>query len=50
MFVNADVLEFETRTDADGDYELAGLPAGRYLVNLFKPGYEDRVAKTRHSH
>ena len=45
VFVNADVLEFETRTDANGDYEHAGLPAGRYLVNLYKPGYEDRVGK-----
>lgn len=45
VVVSADVLEFETQTDADGAYELAGLPAGRYLVNLYKPGYEDRVAK-----
>ena len=45
VLVNADVVEFETHTDADGAYELAGLPAGRYLVNLYKPGYEDRVAK-----
>jgi len=45
VFVNADGAEFETQTDANGDYEHAGLPAGRYLVNLFKPGYEDRVGK-----
>ena len=43
--VNADGLAFETQTDADGAYEHAGLPAGRYLVNLYKPGYEDRVGK-----
>ena len=45
VFVNADGAEFETQTDANGDYEHAGLPAGRYLVNLYKQGYEDRVGK-----
>ena len=43
VFVNADRVEFETQTDAEGAYEHAGLPAGRYLVNVYKPGYKDRV-------
>ena len=45
VFVNADVEEFETLTDADGNYEHANLPAGRYLVSLYKQGYADRVGK-----
>ena len=45
VLVNADVQEFKTQTDADGAYEYAGLPAGHYLVNFYKPGYEDRVGK-----
>ena len=45
VFVKADGAEFETQSDAGGDYEHAGLPAGRYLVNMYKPGYEDRVGK-----
>lgn len=45
VLVNANVQEFKTQTDADGAYKLTGLPAGRYLVSLYKPGYEDRVGK-----
>ena len=45
VFVKADGAEFETQSDADGAYEHAGLPAGRYLVNIYKPGYEDRVGE-----
>ena len=45
VLVNADVQEFKTQTDAEGTYELAGLPAGRYLVSIYKPGYQDRVGK-----
>ena len=45
VFVNADLAEFETHTDADGNYEHANLPASRYLVSLYKPGYADRVGK-----
>ena len=45
VLVNTDVQEFKTQTDADGAYELVGLPAGRYLVSIFKPGYQDRVGK-----
>ena len=46
VFVNTDGAEFETQSDKDGHFERAGLPAGRYLVNFYKPGYEDRVGKS----
>ena len=45
VFVNADNSEFETQTDAEGAYEHTGLPAGRYLVNVYKPGYEERLGQ-----
>ena len=45
VLVNTDVQEFKTQTDAEGAYELVGLPAGRYLVSIYKPGYQDRVGK-----
>ena len=37
--------EFTTRTDADGNYEHAGLPAGRYLISISKDGYDERDGK-----
>ena len=37
--------EFTTMTDGDGRYEHAGLPAGRYLISIFKEGYDRRVGK-----
>ena len=43
--VHADGTEFETQSDKDGHFERAGLPAGEYSVNIYKPGYEDRVGK-----
>ena len=43
--VNADGAEFETQSDKDGHFERASLPAGQYVVNLYKPGYEDRLGK-----
>ena len=45
VFVNADSAEFETQTDKDRHFERAGLPAGQYTVNIYKPGYEDRLGK-----
>lgn len=45
VFVKADGAEFETQSDKDGHFERAGLPAGQYTVNIYKPGYEDRVGK-----
>ena len=32
---------FTTTTDANGDYKLTGIPAGRYLISLQKEGYND---------
>ena len=43
--VKADGQEFETQSDKDGHFERAGLPAGQYVVNIYKSGYEDRVGK-----
>ena len=37
--------EWTTKTDANGDYEHSGLPAGRYLISIFKEGYDARVGK-----
>ena len=34
-----------TKTDADGNYKHAGLPAGRYLISISKDGYDERVGK-----
>lgn len=45
VFVSTDGAEFETQSDKDGHFERAGLPAGQYVVNIYKPGYEDRVGK-----
>ena len=44
--VSTDGTEFETQSDKDGHFERAGLPAGQYVVNIYKPGYEDRVGKS----
>lgn len=40
-----DDKEFITKTDADGNYEHAGLPAGRYLISISKEGYDERAGK-----
>ena len=37
--------EFTTTTDADGEYKHAGLPAGRYLISIFKEGYDERIGR-----
>ena len=37
--------EHITTTDAKGDYEKSGIPAGRYLISIFKEGYGDRLGK-----
>ena len=34
--------EFITKTDADGNYEHPGLPAGRYMISISKDGYNER--------
>ena len=37
--------EWTTKTDADGNYKHAELPAGRYLISISKDGYDNRVWK-----
>ena len=37
--------EWTTKTDADGNYKHAGLPAGRYLISISKEGYDTRIGK-----
>lgn len=37
--------EFAAATDANGDYERSGIPAGRYLISIYREGYGDRVGK-----
>ncbi|RKU20627.1 hypothetical protein C6503_05700 [Candidatus Poribacteria bacterium] len=37
--------EWTTKTDVDGNYKHAGLPAGRYLISISKDGYDKRVGK-----
>ena len=32
-------------TDANGDYKKSGIPAGRYLISIFRDGYGDRLGK-----
>ena len=46
--VNAATEEvFTLTTDKDGFYEKKGLPAGRYIINISKNGYGDRVGKSK---
>ena len=37
--------EWTTKTDVDGNYKYAGLPAGRYLISISKDGYDRSVGK-----
>ena len=37
--------EFTATTDANGDYEHAGIPAGRYLMSAYRDRYGDRIGK-----
>ncbi len=39
--------EHTVKTDKDGAYEKKGLPAGRYMISVSKPGYGDRVGRPR---
>ena len=45
VIVAQDGTEFITTTDANGDYEKSGIPAGRYLISIYKDGYHDRLGK-----
>lgn len=40
-----DGTEYTTITDANGDYKHTDIPAGRYLILIYKDGYEDRFGK-----
>ena len=40
-----DGTEYTATTDGTGDYELTGIPAGRYLLSIYKKGYRDRIGK-----
>lgn len=37
--------QYITTTDANGDYKKSGIPAGRYLISIYRDGYGDRVGK-----
>ena len=37
--------EYIATTDTNGDYEKSGIPAGRYLISIFREGYGDRLGK-----
>ena len=43
--VDIDGTEYEATTDENGDYERIGLPAGRYLISIYKEGYGDRLGQ-----
>ncbi|MCY3742246.1 MAG: carboxypeptidase-like regulatory domain-containing protein [Candidatus Poribacteria bacterium] len=43
--VAQDGTEHTTKTDANGDYKKAGIPAGRYTISIHKEGYNDRRGK-----
>ena len=38
--------EYTATTDVNGDYEKSGIPAGRYLISIYKEGYGDRIGKS----
>jgi len=43
--VDIDGKVYEATTDENGNYERTGLPAGRYLISIYKQGYGDRLGK-----
>ena len=45
IIAQGDGKEWTTKTDADGNYKHAGLPAGRYLISISKDGYNERIGK-----
>ena len=40
--ITQDGKEWTTTTDANGEYKRANLPAGRYLISIFRRGYLER--------
>ena len=45
VIVAQDSTEYTATTDANGDYEHTGIPAGRYLISTYREGYGDRLGK-----
>ena len=43
--VAVDGKEYTAITDANGDYERSGIPAGRYRISIYRDGYGDRLGK-----
>ena len=43
--VGTDGTEYKATTKATGEYKRTGIPAGRYLISIYKEGYGDRVGK-----
>lgn len=43
--VAQDGTDYTAKTNANGDYKYTGLPAGRYLINIYKAGYIKRSGK-----
>ena len=39
------VHDFTVKTDTNGEYKRTGIPAGRYLIHIFKRGYGNRMGK-----
>ena len=46
--VTQDGTDYTTKTDANGDYKYTGLPAARYLINIYKAGYIKQVGEAVH--
>ena len=43
--VGTDGTEYTATTDVNGKYKRSGIPAGRYLISIYKDGYGDRLGK-----
>lgn len=43
--VGSDGKKFTVKTDDTGTFERSGLPAGRYLINVSKEGYNGRIGR-----
>ena len=37
--------DFTVKTDTNGEYKRSGIPAGRYLISIFRRGYGNRLGK-----
>ena len=43
--VDVNGTQYEATTDENGEYTRTGIPAGRYLISIYKEGYGDRLGK-----